>query len=92
MKSTDLETLLRLRVNQDNLRYRISATIAYTPSSGVAYMLFVSFFCLCFVFCVLLCFVFCVFKFNDALNTFYLRLYDVSHMVKDHSDNMVYRF
>ena len=24
--------------------------------------------------------------FNDALNTFYLRLYDVGHMVKDHSD------
>ena len=25
--------------------------------------------------------------FNDALNTFYLRLYDVRHMVKDHSDS-----
>ena len=25
--------------------------------------------------------------FNDALNTFYLRLYSVGHMVKDHSDN-----
>ena len=25
--------------------------------------------------------------FNDALNTFYLRLYGVSHMVKDHSDS-----
>ena len=25
--------------------------------------------------------------FNDALNTFYLRLYGVRHMVKDHSDN-----
>ena len=25
--------------------------------------------------------------FNDALNTFYLRLYGVTHMVKDHSDN-----
>ena len=25
--------------------------------------------------------------FNDALNTFYLRLYGVGHMVKDHSDN-----
>ena len=24
--------------------------------------------------------------FNDALNTFYLQLYDVRHMVKDHSD------
>ena len=24
--------------------------------------------------------------FNDALNTFYLRLYDVGHMVNDHSD------
>ena len=25
--------------------------------------------------------------FNDALSTFYLRLYGVSHMVKDHSDS-----
>ena len=25
--------------------------------------------------------------FNDALNTFYLRLYGVEHMVKDHSDS-----
>ena len=25
--------------------------------------------------------------FNDALNTFYLRLYRVGNMVKDHSDN-----
>ena len=25
--------------------------------------------------------------FNDALNTFYLRLYGVRHMIKDHSDN-----
>ena len=24
--------------------------------------------------------------FNDALNTFYLQLYDVTHMVKNHSD------
>ena len=24
--------------------------------------------------------------FNDALNTFYLRLYGVTHMVKDHSE------
>ena len=24
--------------------------------------------------------------FNDALNTFYLRLYGVRHIVKDHSD------
>ena len=24
--------------------------------------------------------------FNDALNTFYLQLYGVRHMVKDHSD------
>ena len=34
--------------------------------------------------------------FNDALNTFYLRLYGVRHMVKDHSDskrgNMGYYF
>ena len=27
-----------------------------------------------------------MFLFNDALNTFYLRLYGVRHMVKDHSD------
>ena len=25
--------------------------------------------------------------FNDALNTFYLRLYGVGHIIKDHSDN-----
>ena len=25
-------------------------------------------------------------SFNDALNTFYLRLYGVGHMIKDHSD------
>ena len=25
--------------------------------------------------------------FNDALNTYYLRLYDVIHMVKNHSDS-----
>ena len=25
--------------------------------------------------------------FNDALNTFYSRLYDVGHIVKDHSDS-----
>ena len=25
--------------------------------------------------------------FNDTLNTLYLRLYGVGHMVKDHSDN-----
>ena len=25
--------------------------------------------------------------FNDTLNTFYLRLFGVTHMVKDHSDN-----
>ena len=34
--------------------------------------------------------------FNDALNTFYLQLYGVRHMVKDHSDsergNMGYSF
>ena len=28
-----------------------------------------------------------MFLFNDALNTFYLRLYGVRHMVKDHSDS-----
>ena len=27
------------------------------------------------------------FVFNDALNTFYLRLYGVGHMVNDHSDS-----
>ena len=27
------------------------------------------------------------FLFNDALNTFYIRLYGVRHMVKDHSDS-----
>ena len=27
------------------------------------------------------------FLFNDALNTFYLQLYGVRHMVKDHSDS-----
>ena len=36
--------------------------------------------------------VFCIRKegnvlFNDTLNTFYLRLYGVRHMVKDHSDS-----
>ena len=25
--------------------------------------------------------------FNDALNTFYLQLYGITHMVKDHSDS-----
>ena len=25
--------------------------------------------------------------FNDALNTFYLRLYGIGHMVEDHSDS-----
>ena len=29
----------------------------------------------------------CFFLFNDALNTFYLRLYGVRHTVKDHSDS-----
>ena len=37
-----------------------------------------------------------MYLFNDALNTFYLRLYGVGHMVKDHSDsergNMGYSF
>ena len=27
------------------------------------------------------------FVFNDALNTFYLLLYGIRHMVKDHSDS-----
>ena len=30
--------------------------------------------------------------FNDALNTFYLRLYGVRHMVKDHCRHMGYSF
>ena len=29
----------------------------------------------------------CIVLFNDPLNTFYLRLYGVRHMVKDHSDS-----
>ena len=29
-----------------------------------------------------------IFLFNDALNTFYLRLHGVTHMVKDHSDRV----
>ena len=28
-----------------------------------------------------------IFLFNDALDTFYLQLYGVGHMVKDHSDS-----
>ena len=28
-----------------------------------------------------------LFFFNDTLNTFYLRLYGIRHMVKDHSDS-----
>ena len=28
--------------------------------------------------------------FNDTLNTFYLRLYGVRHMVKDHSDTLLF--
>ena len=28
-----------------------------------------------------------IFLFSDALNTFYLRLYGVRHMIKDHSDS-----
>ena len=31
-----------------------------------------------------------MFLFNDALNTFYLRLYGVGRMVKEHSDSNVY--
>ena len=27
------------------------------------------------------------FVFNDAMNTFYLRIYGVGHMIKDHSDS-----
>ena len=32
-------------------------------------------------------FFFCFFLFNDTLNTFYLQLYVLRHMVKDHSDS-----
>ena len=28
--------------------------------------------------------------FNDALNTFYLRLYGIRHIVKDHSDSLLF--
>ena len=28
-----------------------------------------------------------MFLYNDTLNTFYLRLYGIRHMVKDHSDS-----
>ena len=28
-----------------------------------------------------------MFLFNDALNTFYLQLYGIKHMVKDHLDS-----
>ena len=28
-----------------------------------------------------------MFLFNNALNTFYLRLYGIRHMIKDHSDS-----
>ena len=42
--------------------------------------------------CVSICIAVCNVKegnvlFKDALNTFYLRLYGVGHMVKDHSDS-----
>ena len=30
--------------------------------------------------------------FNDTLNTFYVRLYGVRHMVKDHSDILQYNW
>ena len=33
------------------------------------------------------CYYYFLFIFNDALNTFYLRLYGVGHMVKYHSDS-----
>ena len=29
------------------------------------------------------------FLFNDALNTFYLQLYGIGHMVNDHSDSKI---
>ena len=50
--------------------------------------------CVCVCVCVCVCMCVCVegrkegnVLFNDALNTFYLRLYGVRHMVKDHSDS-----
>ena len=44
--------------------------------------------------CFLFCFIVLFMKegsvlFNDALHTFYLRLYGVRHMVKDHSDSEI---
>ena len=41
--------------------------------------------CMCVAGCVSVCV--CVCLFNDALNTFYLRLYRVRLMVKDHYDS-----
>ena len=49
--------------------------------------------CVCEYMCVDECVCVCMYVrernvlFNDALNTFYLRLYGVRHMVKDHSDS-----
>ena len=48
--------------------------------------------CLCVYICICVYPCFCVVKegnvlFNDALNTFYLRLYGIRHMVKDHLDS-----
>ena len=56
------------------------------------------FMCVCMCFYVHICVYVCMYVcmhverernvlFNDALNTFYLRLYGVRHMVKDHSDS-----
>ena len=46
---------------------------------------------MCVCVCVCICVCVCVEEgnvlFNDPLNTFYLRLYGVGHMVKDHSDS-----
>ena len=46
----------------------------------------------CMYVCIHACMCACVARernviFNDALNTFYLRLYGVRHMIKDHSDS-----
>ena len=54
--------------------------------------------CVCVCVCVYVCMYICVcvrvrvwvegnILFNDTLNTFYLLLYGVRHMVKDHSDS-----
>ena len=45
--------------------------------------------CLCLFFGMCVCFWGLGFLFNDTFNTFYLWLYGVRHIVKDHSDSEV---